>query len=173
MQTTKHEFTPYETQFFNNLRFYLETPLYFYGSIQRSDYFKGYSDIDVDIFTDNESSTISKLQTFLNVENNLFKQTIWKPSQLNYLIHGYKLMYKDVDNNLQVEISIYNEKYKHEILNDHNRKMDLPYYASIILIIIKLLFYKLNVISKQTYRVLKKKILSTMIGIPIDDFVTI
>jgi hypothetical protein len=46
-------------------------------------------------------------------------------------------MYKDVDNNLRAEFSIYNEKYKDEILQDHTRKTTLPYYSSIILIIIK------------------------------------
>jgi hypothetical protein len=82
-------------------------------------------------------------------------------------------MYKDVDNNLRVEFSIYNEKYKDEILQDHTRKTTLPYYSSIMLIILKFLFYKLNIISKDTYRVLKKKILSTISGIPHDDFITI
>ena len=173
MQTTKHELSPYETSFFNKLKYYLDIPLYFYGSIQRNDYFKGESDIDVAIFTDNVTSTIFKLQTFLNVDKYKTKKTIWKSFNSNYVVHGHKLMYKDVDNNLRVEFSIYNEKYKNEILRDHTRKTTLPYYSSIMLIILKFLFYKLNIISKDTYRVLKKKILSTISGIPHDDFITI
>ena len=47
-------------KFFKSLSKYIEKPLYFYGSVQRSDYFPGSSDIDVDIFTDNVNSTISK-----------------------------------------------------------------------------------------------------------------
>jgi len=173
MQTTKHELSSYETIFFNNIKEYLDTRLYFYGSIQRDDYFKGKSDIDVDIFTDNESSTIFKLQTLLNVEKGKIKKTIWKSFKNNYLIRGHKLVYTDVVNDLRVEFSIYNEKYKYEMLREHNRKAQIPYYASIMLIIIKILYYNLNIISKQTYRTFKHKILTTMIGIPGDDFITI
>ena len=35
--------------FFKELSDYIDTPLYFYGSVQRNDYFPGNSDIDVDI----------------------------------------------------------------------------------------------------------------------------
>ena len=49
METTKNQLTPYESNFFNKLKIYLDTPLYFYGSIQRDDYKSGYSDIDIDI----------------------------------------------------------------------------------------------------------------------------
>lgn len=173
MQTTKHQLSSYESNFFNKIKVYLDTTLYFYGSIQRDDYFKGKSDIDVDIFTDNESSTIFKLQTLLNIEKSKFKKTIWKSFKNNYLIHGHKLVYTDVDNDLRVEFSIYNEKYKYEMLREHNRKAQIPYYASIMLIIIKILYYNLNIISKQTYRTFKHKILSTLIGNPVDDFITI
>jgi len=173
MQTTKQELSSYESIFFNKVKVYLDTQLYFYGSIQRDDYFKGKSDIDVDIFTDNEQSTIFKLQTLLNIEKCKFKKTIWRSFKNNYLIHGHKLMYKEPDNNLRVEFSIYDEKYKYEMIQEHNRKSHIPYYASIILIIIKILFYNLNIISKKNYRVFKKQILSTMIGLPSDDFITI
>ena len=36
--------------FLKQLSDYINTPLYFYGSIQRDDYFPGYSDIDVDFY---------------------------------------------------------------------------------------------------------------------------
>ena len=72
MENTKNKLLPYESDFFDKLSNYLETPLYFYGSIQRDDYFPGKSDIDVDIFTENMHSTISKMQNFLNVDKNNF-----------------------------------------------------------------------------------------------------
>ena len=62
METTKNKLTPYEQSFFDNLRNYIEKPIYFYGSIQRDDYFPQMSDIDIDIFSDNEHSTVIMLQ---------------------------------------------------------------------------------------------------------------
>ena len=64
METTKNEMDAYSKNFFLKLGNYLDTQLYYYGSIQRHDYFPGKSDIDVDLFTDNSSSTIIKLQNF-------------------------------------------------------------------------------------------------------------
>jgi predicted nucleotidyltransferase len=73
METTKNKLTPYQTSFFNRLSTYLDTKLYFFGSIQRQDYFPESSDIDVDIFTDNESATIVQMMNFLHVEDFLMK----------------------------------------------------------------------------------------------------
>ena len=78
METTRNELPPYAKEFFYKLSNYLDTKIYFYGSVQRPDYFPASSDIDVDIFTDNESSTISKLQYFLGVEKFKFKKFLYK-----------------------------------------------------------------------------------------------
>ena len=66
METTKNELSPYSKTFFKKLSNYLDTKIYYFGSIQRNDYFPKSSDIDIDIFTDNEKSTILKLQNYLN-----------------------------------------------------------------------------------------------------------
>jgi len=78
METTKNKLTHQEEVFFNKLSNYLDTQLYFFGSIQRDDYLPKSSDIDVDIFTENENSTITKMMNFLNVERSKFKKIIWK-----------------------------------------------------------------------------------------------
>ena len=65
METTKNKLSSYESDFFNKLSNYLDTKLYFYGSIQRDDYKPGHSDIDVDIFTDNIHSALIKIQNLL------------------------------------------------------------------------------------------------------------
>jgi len=74
METTKNKLPDDINAFFSKLSKYLDTKLLFYGSVQRSDYFPGSSDIDVDIFTDNVDSTITKLQHFLNVKKSKFKR---------------------------------------------------------------------------------------------------
>ena len=61
MDDIKNNLTQNEEVFFENLSLYIDKEIYFYGSIWRHDYIKGKSDIDIDIFTDNESSTIQKL----------------------------------------------------------------------------------------------------------------
>jgi tRNA nucleotidyltransferase (CCA-adding enzyme) len=67
METTNNKLSSQEKDFFQNLKNYIDLPLYFYGSVQRYDYLPQYSDIDVDIFTNDEKSIIIKLQNFLNV----------------------------------------------------------------------------------------------------------
>ena len=169
METTENKLTPYQSIFFNKLKNYLDTKLYFYGSIQRKDYFPGSSDIDVDIFTSNENSIISKLTSFLNVKRYQFKKIIWKINE--QLVNGYKIMYVDPNGELTVEFSIYNEKDKNAILNEHLSKKDLPIHATVLLVILKFLYYKLKIISHDYYASTKKIILSSFIGKNTDNFV--
>ena len=107
METTKNVMPEYNNAFFNKLKIYLDTPVYFFGSVQRDDYFPKGSDIDVAIFTDNMKSTISKLQSFLKVNRQDFKEFVWRLNCDNSLAKGYKIMYREPARNFNVEISIY------------------------------------------------------------------
>jgi len=173
METTKNNLSPYISHFYHRLSKYLDKQLLFFGSIQRHDYFPGKSDIDVDIFTDNVPSTISKMQHFLKVSKSDFKKFIWKLNKTGQLVHGYKIMYKEPENEFVSEFSIYDEKNRYGVLAEHNAKTVLPMYASILLIILKFLYYKLNIIPDKTYTYTKKKILSVLIGLPDDEFIVL
>jgi len=173
METTKNEMPEYNKIFFEKMKNYLDTKIYFFGSVQRSDYFFFGSDIDVAIFTDNIKSTKTKLQNFLNAENSDFKKFVWRLNYDNSLVEGYKIIHREPENNFVVEICIYDEKYKEGILNEHNGKTDLPFYATFSLIIIKFLFYTLNIIPAEWYRYLKQIILTKLIFKKEDDFVVL
>jgi hypothetical protein len=84
-------------------------------------------------------------------------------------------MYKNIDpgNEFNVEFSIYNEKYKKGILHEHIKKMVLPFYATWLLIILKLLHYNLHILPEKQFKYLKKKVLTLVIGLPDDQFVVI
>ena len=154
METTINELTPYERDFFTNLRNYIDKPIYFYGSIQRNDYFPGKSDIDVAIFTDNEISTIYLLCNYLNLDKKEFRKTIYNLN--NKIIPGYKGKYQNEYQNMQIELSIHNEKYKDIIMQEHSRNLVLPFYISIILIVIKYLYYDLKIIPNKIYKNIKR-----------------
>jgi hypothetical protein len=174
METTRNKLTKQEKQFFYKLSNYLDTKLYYFGSVQRCDYFPSSSDIDVDIFTNNEKSTIIQLMNYLNVERSEFKRFVWKLNNYNdKLAHGYKLMYKNEENKFSVEFSIYNEKYKKQILFEHNDKKNIPLYATILLIIVKFLYYTLHILPSKWYKNTKRFILSKMIFKKDDHFVII
>jgi len=174
METTRNKLSQEEKNFFYRLSNYLDTKLYYFGSVQRGDYFPSSSDIDVDIFTHNEKSTIVQLMNFLNVERREFKRFVWKLNNDNdKLAYGYKLMYKNEENKFSVEFSIYDEKYKNKILYEHNDKKDIPLYATILLIIVKFLYYTLHILPKDWYTESKRIILSKMIFKKDDYFVVI
>jgi len=153
MESPPNKLTSYEREFFTNLRNYIDKPIYFYGSIQRNDYLPGRSDVDIAIFTDNEISTLILLGNFLNLDKKEFRKSIYNLN--NKIIPGFKGKYKNKSKNMQIEISIYNEKYKNIIIQEHARNYYLPIYISLPLIIIKYLYYDLKIITKNLYKNLK------------------
>jgi hypothetical protein len=176
METTKNEMPPYAKQFFNKLRNYLDTPLYFYGSIQRDDYFPKSSDIDVDIYSDNINSVAIKLQTFLNNilgDNSIEFKNFVKLININQLVKGYKISYVEPENNFTTEFSIYDEKNKETILTTRHKQIFLPFYATWLLIIIKFFYYTLNILPKEWYRYFKDVILHKLIYVNDEDFVVL
>ena len=163
METTKNEMPPYARNFFNKLSNYLDNKFYFYGSIQRLDYFPKSSDIDADLFTDNESSVISKLQHFLGVKRYEFQKIVYRLHKVDKVVYGHKIKYEDLVNNFTTEISVYNEKDKEAVLLEHNSKNILPFYISTLLICLKFAYYNLGILSKEYYGYFKKLLMNFMI----------
>lgn len=156
MEYTRNNLPPNAKVFFDKLSNYLNTKIYYFGSIQRYDYHPKSSDIDVDIFTDNEQQTINYLINFLGLNRYEFKKFVYRLHKTNKLVYGHKVKYKEPHNNFSVEISIYNEEVKKEVLLEHNSKINIPFYILIPLIILKQLFYNFNLISKTNYKYIKK-----------------
>jgi hypothetical protein len=156
METTKNNLTLYEKDFFEKLKNYIDKPIYFYGSIQRDDYFPQLSDIDIDIFTDNVFSTLVLLQNFLNINKKEFKKSFYKIDKTNTVVPGYKSKYIDEVNKLTLEISVYDEKYKNEILQEHQSKFNLPIYITALLSILKFLHHNLGILPIYYYSKFKK-----------------
>jgi len=173
METIKNKLSPRTVNFFTRLSEYLDIKLYYFGSVQRDDYFPQASDIDVDVFTTNEKSTMLKMQQFLNAEKTDFKRFVWRLNSNDRVVYGYKIMYKDPEGEFTAEFSIYNEKVKKWILFEHQSKTFLPYYATVILIVLKYLFYVLGIIPAAYYIYLKKFTLSIMIGKKEDQFIVL
>ena len=172
METTKYKLPKDIQIFLYNLKQYLNTPIYFYGSVQRADFING-SDLDIDIFTDNISSTIEKLSHYLNITKHSFRKTISKYNNNHTIIYGYKIMYESTELSIPMEFSIYNEENKQLVLTQHNSKIILPFYVSFLLIILKIIYYKLKLIDKKTYSTIKHTLLSTFIGRENDIFIKI
>jgi len=172
METTRNEMNAYAKKFFLKLGIYLDTPIYYFGSIQRADYFPNKSDIDVDLFTDTESSIIIKLQSFLNLEKYKFKKFVYKLHKTNKFVHGYKVKYEEPDKNFFTEISIYNEQDKEDVLLEHNYKSILPFYVTFLLIILKTFYYNLQIIPEDTYSYFKKIIMNYMVEGEDVEFIT-
>lgn len=164
METTKNKIPENQQFFFEKLKKYLDTKIYFFGSVQRADYFKESSDIDVAIFTDNVKGIIYKLQLFLDRDPEKFKQFVWKITSDDSIVKGYKVKYKNEEEKFVTEISIYDIKYKEKVLEEYNGKKDLPFYATWSLIFIKFLFYKLGIIPLDLFLYLKNFILTVMIS---------
>jgi hypothetical protein len=170
METTKNELSSYESNYFHKLSIYLDTSLYFYGSIQRADYVPGKSDIDVDIFTDNLNMTFMRMQNFLGIEKPKFKKFFFNIK--NTIVVGYKVSVKEPENSFKTEISIFDNKYKELVLYEHRRKINVPIYLSWLLIILKFFFYQIEILPLEYFKSIKKYLINNAFT-PISEFVIV
>ena len=161
MEDIKPRISEYKYNFFTSLQNYLEKELIFYGSIKRYDYFKESSDIDITVITDNTKSTLSKLQNYLKVQKGKIQKLIQKFSYPDTnIINGYKIKYKDIENDIIFDILIYDEKYKIPVMNNINKINNLPTYMIMLMCIIKYLYYILHIITKDMFLDIKNFILT-------------
>ena len=161
METTKNELPKNVRDFFYHLSDYLDTKFLYFGSVQRSDYIPGKSDIDVDVFTENEYSLMTKMQHYLHVSKRDFKKIVWIIDDIP--TYGYKLKYENKKENIIAEFSIYNEKFKEQILKEHNSKHVLPFYITIMLFVLKFFYYQLPLLDTKTFNKMKRFIFNTIL----------
>lgn len=163
MNKIRNDFPQDVKKFFINLQNYLDTDLYFYGSVNRPDYVYGKSDIDIAIFTDNEYSTMTQLQHFLHVKRNAFDKVVWKLE--GKMIYGYKIKcskHTDINETQNCEIAIYNNDFKQLLLNEMNKYNTIPFHIGILLFILKTLYYTFPILSKNTYADYKRFLFNTL-----------
>ena len=154
MEDIKDRLGEYKYNFFINLQNYLNTELYFYGSIKRFDYISNSSDIDIIVITDNVKSMLSKIQNYLNIKKSdtqkIFQQyTVYDKG----IITGYKIKYNE--NNIEFDLLVYDDKYRKVVIQNIYDINNLPLYMITILYILKILYYKLHLISRKIYNNLK------------------
>jgi predicted nucleotidyltransferase len=148
-------------KYFIELKNYLDTELYFYGSVIRNDYVKNKSDVDLCIFTDNEESTINKLKFYFHIQSIDIKKVVKKSQHNELIIYGYTIKCKIDD--IRCEIHAYNEKFKDYLLNDMQAPLKSPFYMNIFLYILKFFYYTIPILSKETYRTIKNYYINNFI----------
>jgi hypothetical protein len=168
METTKNDLPPDTKQFFYKLSEYLDTKLLYYGSVQRSDYVPGKSDIDIDIFTDNPDSLITKLQHFLHLKKKKVKKTMYIIDDKT--IYGHKVKYENKGAQIKAEFAIYSEEDKEIVIKHHQMKTVLPIYISILLYILKTFYYRIPILTKSFY-INSKNWLLDKVGNPNNKFI--
>jgi len=175
METIRNKISNETQMFLDKLAYSLDTTLYYYGSIQRYDYYPGKSDIDIDIFADNVSSMKYNLKHFLQKRNGLlstieFSSFVLKTNE-HAIIKGYKLAYKEKKNGLFLELNIFDSKHKEEILKEHAYKTYLPLHIMILLTLIKFMHYSLPILSINNYRTCKEFCLNYLLNGRVVEFV--
>lgn len=161
METTKNKLSPQLTNFFKKMSDFLNTTIYYYGSIQRLDYFPNQSDIDVAIYSDNVYSTINMLQAFLHIKKEKINRIVCKIN--NNVIYGYKLKYSNkMISDVVVEIAIYDNKFKNIIQQDFIDAILIPTHILVLLYIVKFLHYRIHIIDESSYVYCKKYIIDKL-----------
>lgn len=162
MNTLRNDLPKNIKDFFNNISKYIDNELIFYGSVTRSDYVPGKSDIDVAIFTDNEQSEISKLQQVLHVKRDAFEKIVWKLN--GKMIYGYKIMCEKYTE-INCEIAIYNNDFKEVLLDEFNKPLkNQSIFIFALLYILKTFYYHIPLLPQKTYVNLKRIILNDLMG---------
>ena len=151
----KYKLTKSQHDFFYELKKYIELQIYFMGSIIRYDYYKGYSDLDIMIFSSNINSTRLKIRHFLYTEKKdkiIFVHINKQP------ISGYKFYYNNCLNGekkVDFDLTIFKENSKKQFLIMSKKQADMSFLCIIYFLIIKTLYYNIGIIDKHMYKNLK------------------
>jgi len=167
MECIKNKLPNKTQEFLNKMKEYLDTKFYYYGSVQRFDFIANNSDIDICIFTDNTQTMIHKLSSFLHIDKNKIKKiflNIKNDSNKYEIIYCYKVAYKNPKLDLNLEITVCNEKYKKIILFHQNQGINLPTYIVTLLFILKVLYYHFNIFPFKFYHKCKTIIIDIGTG---------
>jgi predicted nucleotidyltransferase len=155
IEDIKSNLREYDYYFLKNIQQYINTELYFYGSVARFDYFPGKSDIDIIILTENVDSIVKQLQSHLNVNRNAIEKTINYMDDAKSMSYAHKINYTDLDNNLSLEIFVYDEKYREKLTSNIEKKNNLPFFVITVLYIIKFIRYNLRILSDEQFKYVK------------------
>jgi hypothetical protein len=156
MEAIKDRLGEYKYNFFKNLQNYLDTELIFFGSVNRLDYFKDSSDLDIKIITDNVSNVLSRVKNYLHINENDVKKVYQNFKEFSSdLLIGHKIKYTDIEHNLSFDILIYDEKYRDTILKEVNDSNNMPFYIVFVLYILKFIYYNLGLMSSSYYVYIK------------------
>jgi predicted nucleotidyltransferase len=163
MEYTKNKIPDDIQNVINKFKKYIDTKIYYYGSIQRNDYFINNSDIDILIFTDNTEAMIHKVSHYFHIKKNKIRKIVWNYN--NKLIQAYKVMYYSNNPNFRLEIIISDENYKKYIL-DYQRMpiVNMTFYISFLLILLKCLYYNLQILPTSYYKYYKSIIFNHIRG---------
>jgi hypothetical protein len=156
MEDIKNKMPIHKRQFFTNLETYLDTPLYYFGSIQRYDYDPDNSDVDAILFTNNEASSISKLQNWFHVSKNNFKKVVHFLPESKHIVYGHKLTYHNPKLHISTDILVYNMNDEEYIRRDDKLRVDMPFYMVTIMIILKFLHHQVGILPKWAYIYFKR-----------------
>ena len=169
MEEIKSRLTEHNFYFLKKMEEYIENKLIFFGSIKRCDFIQENSDIDIIIISDNIENTLARLKNFLNIGNGKIRKIFQKLPNTPNLVYGYKTNYDDDDNNLSLEIIIYDSKYKESVMKSVNNINEFPFYITYTLLFIKLLYYKSNIISSGTFKYFKNILMENYLNQDLHD----
>jgi predicted nucleotidyltransferase len=163
MEYTKNKIPDDIQNIINKFKKYIDTNIYYYGSIQRDDYFINKSDIDILIFTDNTEEMIHKVSHYFHINKKKIRKVVWNFK--NKLIQAYKVTYYSNNPSFRLEIVISDEKYKKNIL-DYQRMpiFNMTFCISFLLIFLKYLYYNLQILPMSHYKYYKNFIFSHIRG---------
>lgn len=156
MQTTRYRLSEPVRGFFHDMSEALQLKPYFYGSVQRNDFFPGKSDIDVSFFSGNIDLTARRLALFLQKPFSSIRRVVWDIR--GTVIPGYKAKYCDSSIGLNAEVSLYETKYQSLVREE--LQLQLPFAASFLIRSIKFLYYTIGIIPKEQYKYWKRIILA-------------
>lgn len=155
----------YTITLLQNLESYLDTSLYFYGSIQRNDYIQNNSDIDIDIFAVNKESMALNAYAFLSMSGTVSdSKCIYMLEKDSIVVEGIKLNYKHFTKPIQIELSVYSIQDKDNMNHYHASKINIPMYISTPLYVLKYIYYNWHIIPKWMFKACKNLLINNSAG---------